>query len=198
MLPQGGSGCHRYCLHSRSLCFRGNHWVCWQRVLFCQGVLFFSPCPTSPHSAPWLLVSHMRLLPLSFSRLASPSTVHSIVISHQRSPLLYFCLSPSLPHPPLSISLSGRLWHRQIPLTLPVICPNYDKHGGHTKEKACISLSSYLLFSVTEEVLFLLMLCDKTSQRWKRNKSHCQIKWQIDRMMFPGVQCVIFILCLVL
>lgn len=52
MFPRGGSWCHRCCLHSSSLCFGGNHWSCWQRVLFCQGALFFSPRATSPTSAP--------------------------------------------------------------------------------------------------------------------------------------------------
>lgn len=48
MFPQDGSWCHRCGLHSTSLCFRENHRSCWQRVLFCQGALFFSPCATCP------------------------------------------------------------------------------------------------------------------------------------------------------
>lgn len=68
MFPRGGSWCHRCCLHSSSLCFGGNRWSCWQRVLFCQGALFFSPRATSPTFSPaWLLASKKRPLPLSSS-----------------------------------------------------------------------------------------------------------------------------------
>lgn len=60
MFPRGGSWCHRCCSRSTSLRFGGNHCLCWQRVLFCQGALSFSPCVTSPTLVPRDSWSHTR------------------------------------------------------------------------------------------------------------------------------------------
>lgn len=121
MFPWGGSWCHRCCSRSTSLCFGGNHWSCWQRVLFCQGALFFSPCVTSPTLVPHGSWSHTRngsFCPFPFCPLPPIATI----IFHFHLSLILSVFLPPL------FSLSGLYWHRQIPLTLPLICPCAQRH----------------------------------------------------------------------
>lgn len=88
-------------------------------------------------------------------------------------------------------------WHRQIPLTLSLICLNFDKQG-HThpkkeekKNRCGIFFPSTFTHNVTKQVFIFLMFCDRHSQQRKRKNDLCQIKWQTDRRIFPQAKCVI-------
>ena len=99
---------------------------CWQRVLFCQGALFFSPHATSSTSAPaCLLASHKRHLPPPFPPLLSSTT--NTTFRFRLSLILSVFLS-------LPLSFWRAVPTQRAPITPPCgLSWTLTTRGAHTK-----------------------------------------------------------------